>query len=559
MKRPKNFSIPLAGLLLLAMVLPAIQSNGQARTGVAGTIGSGALMAGVVEASREPASNAPWADDKYPPDMPATPYPDIKGCSSGQEAYLRKAWRLAHYFTWRADRLLDYILSQPEPQRQELWNRDYVADAYSPSPRRWFGPYNRDRAVKVRDAVDKARKRFEMKGSVVKGIRVARCGQPIAPKADKNTDVCPAGNPSADGPPSAYHAPVGTVVTCGSFWNSVNNQFLDYDVKLGNAAKTLVHEVFHWLSVDAKYVTDYHGDGARGEKDDKYYGVQKVTYLAEHKQSWAIYNNDNYAWFIYSVGAYEPTFSAVWGPKEPGGTGGFYVDLTWEGLIEKWKSLGDNQYLADVETYVKDGVRRYIAVWRVGKGNGALLATDWAGFSKKYGELKKSQDLIDVEVYKSGNAWVYLGVYRAKQGRTTGDGGLLAGLSWEQLVEKWKQFSNAAYLADVETYVEGGQRKYVAVWRVGKGNGALYNTTDWEQFAKLKRDLNKTQELIDFEKFITLDGKWNYLGVWRDGKPSEVIHETLTRSELLAKWGAYKNDRTLLDVEEYTALPARIK
>lgn len=558
MKRYIDFSIPLAGVLMLAMLSPATQTKGQARIGVTGAIGKGALSAGFLESAAEPPSPATEADDQYPSEMPATPYPNIKGCSSGQEAYLKKAWRLAHYYTWRADRLLDHILSQPEPQRQELWNRDYITDPYSPSSRRWFGPYNRDRAVKVRDAVDKARKRFEMKGSVVKGIGVARCGQPIAAGADKDKDVCPAGNPSADGPPSAYHAPVGTVVTCPSFWNTVNNQFVDYDVKLSDAAKTLVHEVFHWLSVDGKYVTDYHGDGARGEKDDKYYGAQKATYLAEHKQSWAIYNNDNYAWFIRSVGAYEPTFSAVWSPKEPG-TGGFFVDLTWEGLIEKWKSLGDAQYLADVETYVKDGVRRYIAVWRVGKGNGALLATDWAGFSKKFGELKNSQDLIDVEVYKHGNSWMYLGVYRAKQGRTTGDGGLLAGLSWEQLVEKWKQFSNAAYLADVETYVEDGQRKYIAVWRVGKGNGALYKTTDWEQFAKLKRDLNKTQELIDFEKFITLDGKWNYLGVWRDGNPSEVLHETLTLSELLAKRNDYKADRTLVDVEEYTALPARIK
>jgi hypothetical protein len=112
---------------------------------------------------------------------------------------------------------------------------------------------------------------------------------------DKDTEVCPAGNPSSNGPPSAYHAPVGTVVTCPSFWNSLGNQFVEPEIKLSSAARTLVHEMFHWLSADGRYVTDYHTDGLKGENNDKYYGPAEATSLAEHKQSWAIYNNDNYA------------------------------------------------------------------------------------------------------------------------------------------------------------------------------------------------------------------------------------------------------------------------
>jgi hypothetical protein len=73
--------------------------------------------------------------------------------------------------------------------------------------------------------------------------------------------------------------------------------------------------------------------------------------------------------------------------------------------------------------------------------------------------------------------------------------------------------SDAAYLADVETYVEDGERKFVGVWRPGKGNGALLKSTNWAEFEKVKQDLNSRQELIDFEKFLTLDGKWTYLGV----------------------------------------------
>ena len=63
-----------------------------------------------------------------------------------------------------------------------------------------------------------------------------------------------------------------------------------------------MHEVFHWLSIDGKYVTDYHGDGAKGLPDQKYYGDANALMLAEQKPAWAIYNNDNYARFARRVG-----------------------------------------------------------------------------------------------------------------------------------------------------------------------------------------------------------------------------------------------------------------
>src|SRR5215213_277211 len=308
----------------------------------------------------EASSSTFGGQEQFPPDMPDTPWPDIKGCSPSQETYMRKAWRLAHYFTWRADELVDHVLSQDAARRAELWNRDYVdGDNSVPSLRTWFGSYNSERAQRVREAIDKARKRFENKGEVVKGIRTLRCGQPILPKADEHTDVCPGSNIGGNGSPSAYHAPTGVIVTCPSFWDSANDKSKDFDKRLALSARTLVHEIFHWLSVDGKYVTDLHGGLL---PKDKYYGHDKSRHLAEHKPDWAIYNNDNYAWFIYYVGTYEPSFSGVWGEKEPGGTGGFFVDLTWDELVSWWKKLGDSQYLSDVETYVRDGERKFMAL-----------------------------------------------------------------------------------------------------------------------------------------------------------------------------------------------------
>src|SRR5688572_27242091 len=137
----------------------------------------------------------------------------------------------------------------------------------------------------------------------------------------------------------------------------------------------------------------------------------------------------------------EPAFAGFWSDKEPGGIGGLFHDLSWDGLVSRWKELAArNQYLADVEVYEVNGQPRYAAVWRVGRGNGALWASPWAEFAKKWTEWKTTQDLIDLEVYESDGKVMYLGVFRHKQG-ADGDGGLLAGLTWQDLVAKRKELA----------------------------------------------------------------------------------------------------------------------
>jgi len=272
---------------------------------VAAMLVCGCLSASTVEAAG--ASNQ----------VPTTPMPDFKGCSSSQIAFLKDAWRLAHIYTWRSARLLDYMKSRPAGERADLWRTDHVAGSTTaPSPRTWFGPYESERADKVRSALEKALARFEKRGQAVKRIGTIRCGRPIAPAADINVDKCPSSNPGGNGAPSAYHFPIGTVVTCEEFWDNVSG---DREAALEVSAKILVHEVFHWLSVDGKYVTDYHGDGVKGMPDQKYYGDVKALILAEQKPTWAIYNNDNYARFARRVG------------------------VSWDTLVARWKPLGGTE------------------------------------------------------------------------------------------------------------------------------------------------------------------------------------------------------------------------
>ena len=172
----------------------------------------------------------------------------------------------------------------------------------------------------------------------------------------------------------------------------------------------------------------------------------------------------------------DPIFGGVWSEKEPG-AGGMFINQSWDNLVSRWKELGSNQYLADVEAYRHDGQWRYAGLWRVGPGNGALFALGWEDFVSKWKELGGKQDLVDTEVINTNGTLKFLGVWRdkpgPKRGAASGSGGLFAGITWEQLVAHWKELGEHQYLSDVETYVSNGKRLFVGVWRVGKGNGAL--------------------------------------------------------------------------------------
>lgn len=494
----------------------------------------------------------------YPPTMPRTTMPAIAGCSGQQKEYLREIWPLAHYATWRAERVVAYVQSQPAASRAELWSRGLVVgDAWSPAPRRWFGTYDSGVAKFVRTALDKAEKRFRGAGSVVKGIHKLRCGQGLI-VGNKHKDVCPKGNPGSDSPPGAFHFPIGVIVLCPTFWESAGDTSVSRDTRIWNSVAKLVHETFHWLSVNAVYVVDRHADGIGGHPDKKYYGLDNVTYLAEKKRSWASRNNDTYAFFARGAGRSEQVFTGSWSNKEGGDAGGLLFDLTWDELVERWKTLGESgQYLADVETYVRDGKRLYVALWRRGAGNGALGLASRSAFASEWERLRATQDLIDVEVFPSGGELRFLGVFRKKVGKATGSGGLLIGLSWDGLVEKWKEFTDVAYLADVETYVDNGARRYVGVWRAGPGNGSLLLSKDIDEWTTYKQGRNGLETLIDVEHFID-GGRWYHLGVWRKDPGSGPVTLQRPRDELIKTWNDRRETHTLIDIEEYSPLPLRV-
>jgi hypothetical protein len=252
-----------------------------------------------------------------------------------------------------------------------------------------------------------------------------------------------------------------------------------------------------------------------------------------------------------------PVFAGVWAQKEPGGVGGLFVGQPWEGLVAHWREMGSNQYLADVEVYRENSEWRFAGLWRVGPGNGALYLLPWDEFQKKWEELKRTQDLIDLEVFHDGGGWKYLGVWRRKQDPKSGAGAYYVGLSWDELVARWKELGKNQYLAKVNAYERDGKRLFAGVWRVGDGNGALFLMNDWRKFAEMKRSLNATQEMLDFEMFPETDGTWTFLGVWRrsDNRPGPLhasngndSFRPLTADEFFRQWDRLKPTNTLVDL-----------
>jgi hypothetical protein len=473
--------------------------------------------------------------------IPRPPSPNFVNCSSEQIAFLKDSWWEAYRYAREADGLMDFIASRPAADRAELWSRDF-GSGLVPSPRRYFGPYTPDRLDYVRGAIDKARRRFTYDGPAsFKGINRLRCRKYCA----KN--------------PSAFHFPTQEIATCPVFWKRARNGFKSVEARRAEAAHTLVHEMFHWIRVDGKYVVDYHTDGAGPHPNRKYYGIDNVTYLAEHVPRWAIRNNDTYAYFTQAVKrAPEPTFTGIFAEKEGAGTGGMFRDLTWSQLVAKQQELAPGQYLADVETYLRHGERRYTGLWRIGSGAGALHAMSRNAFAADFNARKNTEDLIDVEVYREGGQQVYIGVYRFKAPGAVGDGGLLLDMTWESLAANHSAFAANAYLADVETYLDGDKRRFVGVWRVGTGTGALLRHTDAKTFGKLEAAQNATQQLIDFERYQTGDGKTMLLGVWRSAPVGRERSRERTWPGFEALWLSLAPSRTLIDVEEVSTLPAQV-
>ena len=235
------------------------------------------------------------ANRSYPADMPAVRFPsDFTNCSLGERWIIETAWARAHYNLWRAHQLIQHISRQGD-LRDDMWEYGFIPQMHLPgqtdyanvAPRAYFGSFDSKRFRMVRRAIDKAfNERFRGKTFEV------QCRQ-------RNLDgahPCNTVNPSAN--TSVY----GKINFCVAFFGRSEQQ----------QAKTVVHEVFHWLKIPQSgyWVTDRHdfwrscsrykGVRALYGDDAIYLGMDRGCRDWNHNR--AVRANDTYAWFATTLG-----------------------------------------------------------------------------------------------------------------------------------------------------------------------------------------------------------------------------------------------------------------
>lgn len=213
-----------------------------------------------------------------------------------------------------------------------------------------------------------------------------------------------------------------------------------------------------------------------------------------------------------------------------------YKDLSWEAFVSKWQQLGaQNQRLADISTYTKDGIRLYNGVWRSGTDGYALYGgLEWSAFVSKWQELgAQNLRLIDIETYTSGSIRLYIGVWRAG----TDGYALYNGLTWTDFVSKWQQMgAQNLRLIDVTTYVENGIRLYTGVWRAGTDPYGLYNGLSWANFSAKAQELAaQNLRLINLTSYLEGNTRL-YLGVWRAGSDAYALWDGTDWESFISKW-----------------------
>ena len=251
---------------------------------------------------------------EYPEDMPEPRMPTgYHDCTVPEEEAIREAWTHGHYMAWRAQQAMTWLAENPE-HREAAWSDTYnhtlgtQAGGYTNhAPRAWFGRYDAGRFDQVRRTMKKAwDQRFRGKTFTV---------QCRSDDSHHPHHIC-----HSERDPSANHIVYGTINFCDNFFEP--NRSIE------NRARTVVHEVYHWLKVPESvfWVTDNHDFWERCGLGG-YHAVSplygdEIAYIANNQgcnqrnYRRAIRSNDAYAYFARELGrrVYDGTVDAFPSP-----------------------------------------------------------------------------------------------------------------------------------------------------------------------------------------------------------------------------------------------------
>lgn len=221
-----------------------------------------------------------------------------------------------------------------------------------------------------------------------------------------------------------------------------------------------------------------------------------------------------------------------------------WIGADWTHFNNKRSELAGRGYrLMDMETYVKNGKRRYDGVWEKASGGDAFYQySSWSKFTDKWRELSgRGYRLIDIETFYSNGKRYYSGVFH----RGSGKYALYQYSSWSKFTDKWKDLSNDGYrLIDIETFRSNNKQYYLGVYSHGTDAYALYNYNSWSSFTDKWRELGRRDiHLIDFER-VKIGSTYKYLGVYRKKSNGTYLWHNVD-------WQNFKNKRSDLEEQGY--------
>lgn len=212
-----------------------------------------------------------------------------------------------------------------------------------------------------------------------------------------------------------------------------------------------------------------------------------------------------------------------------------HSSLTSSEFSAKWTQYkNDNYRLIDQETYVLGGVRYYAGVWIQNKENLAWASyrnVSSADFSAKFQTYKNAGYIpVDVEAYPFGSSTAYAAVWVKNA----------EGLKWQL----WRDMSSTGYaekfdlyksqyrVADLESYMVGGQQRYAAIWIENKNGRSWYAYRDMTSKAfgdKWAQLWDAGYRLVNYEVYPTADGV-RYAGIWRQNssRPNWALKNAVT-------------------------------
>ncbi|MCB0640428.1 MAG: serine hydrolase, partial [Phaeodactylibacter sp.] len=226
--------------------------------------------------------------------------------------------------------------------------------------------------------------------------------------------------------------------------------------------------------------------------------------------------------------------------------------LTTDEFNKEWNFLLDaGYYLADMETYVSNFVRKWDGIFKKGTMRSAL----WRGWSTddfrdKWEEMAdQGLRLIDLETYTVNGERKWAGAF----------------IESNEPYAMWRNFTSSAFsdkhfemaeqgykLIDVETYVDGTTRKWAGIW-LGSGSNLLNRNYSEADF----KDLQQTREsndyrLIDIETY-TIGSYRKWAGVWEATPQDEHFRTDKKMCDLINNYhdGFKADGKELLDLERY--------